>query len=61
VAFEDYYANQHIPYATEHMPNVIGAQNLRVLGTAKGGGQGYYRISQMTFDSADALREAIGS
>ena len=24
-AFEDYYANHHIPYAGKHMPNVRGA------------------------------------
>jgi hypothetical protein len=23
-AFEDYYANGHIPNATDHMPNVVG-------------------------------------
>jgi hypothetical protein len=33
-AFEDYYANRHIPYATDHMPNVIGAENLRVIGAS---------------------------
>lgn len=60
-AFEDYYASRHIPYAVEHMPDVTGAQNLRVLGTAKGEARGYYRISQMTFGSAEALRAAISS
>jgi hypothetical protein len=29
-AFEDYYANRHIPYAADPMPNVIGAEKLRV-------------------------------
>ena len=59
-AFEDYQANRHLPHATKHMPGVIGAQNMRVLDTARGQERGWYRISQMTFDSADALRAAIG-
>jgi uncharacterized protein (TIGR02118 family) len=59
-AFEDYYAHQHIPFATEHMPGVTGAQNLRVLDTAVGE-EGYYRISQMTFESPAAMRQAIAS
>ncbi len=36
-AFEVYYANRHIPYATEQMPNVTGAENLRVAGAPGAG------------------------
>jgi uncharacterized protein (TIGR02118 family) len=59
--FEDYYASQHIPYATEHMPNVTGAENLRVIGTPGGETPLYYRISQMSYASADAMREALAT
>ncbi|HEY6496492.1 MAG TPA: EthD family reductase [Trebonia sp.] len=30
-AFEDYYANRHIPYASTHMPGVCGAENMKVV------------------------------
>ena len=42
-AFEDYYANRHIPYAVEHMPNVRGGENMRVLSTSDGGPALCYR------------------
>lgn len=32
-AFEDYYANRHLPFAAGHMPNVRAAETTRVLGT----------------------------
>lgn len=60
-AFEDYYANHHLPYAAENMPNVTGAHNLRVIDTARDEGDEYYRVSMMTFDSLDTLRDAIAS
>jgi uncharacterized protein (TIGR02118 family) len=61
VAFEDYYANRHIPYAVKHMPNVRGAENMRVLSTPEGAPAPYYRVSQMSYDSVDDLRTGIGS
>lgn len=60
-AFEDYYANRHIPYASEHMPGVTGAENLRITGTPDGGRPPYYRISQLTYDSMHDLRDGIAS
>lgn len=60
-AFEDYYANRHIPYATEHMPRVTGAENLRVVGTPDGDRSPYYRISQLAYPSMDDLQTGITS
>lgn len=60
-AFEDYYARHHIPYAVKHMPGVRGAQNMRVISTSEGAPAPYYRVSQMSYDSADDLRAGIGS
>jgi uncharacterized protein (TIGR02118 family) len=61
VAFEDYYAHRHIPYASKHMPNVRGAENMRVISAADGGPAPYYRVSQMSYDSVDDLRAGISS
>jgi uncharacterized protein (TIGR02118 family) len=60
-AFEDYYANHHIPYAVEHMPNVRGAENVRVISTPDGSPSPYYRMSQMSYDSVDDLLAGIAS
>lgn len=60
-AFEDYYANKHLPYAAEHMPHVRGAENLRIVGTADGTAPPYYRLSQLTYDSLEDLRAGITS
>ena len=60
-AFEDYYSAHHIPYASQHMPGVTGAENLRVVGTPEGAAPRYYRISQLTYDSMDDLRAGLAS
>lgn len=60
-AFEDYYANRHIPYASKHMPDVRGAENTRIVGTPDGATPSYYRMSQMTYDSLGDLRAGIAS
>ncbi len=60
-AFEDYYLNRHIPYATTHMPGVRGAENVRVISTAEGGPAPYYRVSQLSYDSVADLRAGIAS
>lgn len=59
--FEDYYANQHLPFAGEHMSGVQDAENLKVAGTPDGTPAPYYRISQLTYASMDDLRTAIAS
>lgn len=60
-AFEDYYVSRHIPYAAEHMPNVRGAENMRVLSTPEGGPAPYYRVSQLSYDSVTDLLAGIAS
>lgn len=60
-AFEDYYANRHIPYAAEHMPNVRGAENMRVISTPDGSPSPYYRVSLMSYDSVDDLLAGLAS
>jgi len=60
-AFEDYYSARHIPYASEHMPGVTSAENLRVVGTPAGAAAPYYRISQLTYDSLEDLRSGLAS
>lgn len=60
-AFEDYYATRHIPYATERMPRVTGAENLRIVGTPDGDPPPYHRISQLAYTSMDDLRAGIAS
>jgi len=60
-AFEDYYANRHIPYASTHMPGVRGAENMRVVSTASGNPAPVYRVSQMSYDSVEDLTSGISS
>lgn len=63
-AFEQYYASTHIPYASEHMPNVREATNSRVLDTLDDPPDGrvpFYRISQLTYDDLASLRQGIES
>jgi uncharacterized protein (TIGR02118 family) len=58
-AFEDYYATTHIPFATEHMPNVRAARNARVVGTSDGSAAPYYRVSDLTYDDLASLTAGI--
>jgi uncharacterized protein (TIGR02118 family) len=60
-AFEDYYANRHIPYATESMPNVIDAENLRVTGAPDAQAPPYYRVSWLAYASLSDLQAGISS
>ena len=43
------------------MPNVRGAENMRVISTSEGTAAPYYRVSEMTYDSVDDLRAGISS
>jgi uncharacterized protein (TIGR02118 family) len=60
-AFEDYYANRHLPFASGHMPNVTGAESALIAGTPDGAEPRYYRISEMTYDTLADLRAGISS
>ena len=60
-ALEDYYANRHIAYATEQMPNVIGAEKLRVVAAPGADAPPDYRVSWLAHDSISDLQAGIGS
>ena len=59
-AFEDYYANTHVPLAAK-MPEVKRFEATRVLSTPGGDQPPYYRIAELWFDSQDTLQQAMGS
>ena len=59
-AFEDYYANTHIPLAAK-MPQVKRFEATRVVATPGGDQPPYYRIAELWFDSQDTMNEAMGS
>jgi uncharacterized protein (TIGR02118 family) len=59
-AFEEYYAEQHLPFAAEHMSGVTGAENRRLAEVVRGG-PGWYRLSVMTFESPEVMRTALAS
>lgn len=65
-AFEEYYAKRHLPFASENMPRVTDAENLKILGSVPDSNEDdheapYYRISQMTYDNVEDLRAGISS
>jgi len=43
------------------MPNVRGAENMRVISALDGEPSSYYRVSQMSYDSVADLRAGIAS
>jgi uncharacterized protein (TIGR02118 family) len=59
-AFEDYYANTHLPLAAK-MPNVRRFEASRVSGTPDGGEASYYRIAELWFDSQEELQSSTSS
>jgi len=60
-AFEEYYARQHIPYASTHMPGVRAAHNMKVISTQDGAPAPYYRVSELSYDTTADLRAGINS
>lgn len=60
-AFEDYYADHHLPFAGREMPNVRDAENARVLSTPEGEPAPFYRIAQMSYDTVADLRAGVSS
>lgn len=59
-AFEDHYANTHLPLAAK-MPNVARFEASRVVGTPDGGDPPYYRIAELWFQSDEDLQASMGS
>lgn len=58
-AFEEYYANQHLPLAAK-LPNVQRFESGRVH-AADNREPPYYRIAEMWFESAERMGEALSS
>jgi uncharacterized protein (TIGR02118 family) len=59
-AFEERYAATHGPLVHK-MPGLRLFEAGRVVGTPDGGEAPYYRVAELSFDSAEALREARSS
>ena len=60
-AFEDHYANRHLPLAAEKMSGVRDAKTYRVLSEADGSDSSLYRVAVMSWESDGAMRAAVGS
>jgi uncharacterized protein (TIGR02118 family) len=54
-AFDDYYANTHVPLAAK-MPNVARFEASKVVNDAP-----YYRIAELWFANQEDLQAAMGS
>lgn len=61
VAFENYYANRHLPFAQETMPGVRQAELTKVVDTPDSSAPPYYRVAEMWWDSMRDLRAALHS
>ncbi len=59
-AFEDHYANKHLPLAAK-MPNVRRFEASRVVATPDGSEPPYYRIAELWFDSHEDLQGSMSS
>lgn len=59
-AFEDHYANEHLPLAAK-MPDVQRFEASRVVGTPDGGEAPFYRMAELWFDSMEQMQASTGS
>jgi uncharacterized protein (TIGR02118 family) len=59
-AFEDYYANTHLPLAAK-MPGVQKLEAGKVIGTPDGQPAPYYRVAEVYFDSPEDMQQSLGS
>jgi uncharacterized protein (TIGR02118 family) len=59
-AFEEHYANTHGPLV-DKIPGLRLFEAGRVVGTPDGGDPPYYRVAELSFDSAEALQSAMSS
>jgi uncharacterized protein (TIGR02118 family) len=59
-AFEDYYANTHMPLVAQ-MPDVRRREASRVVATPDGSSPPYYRIFEAWFDSHEDFQGSFGS
>jgi uncharacterized protein (TIGR02118 family) len=59
-AFEEYYANTHLPLAGK-MPNVKRFEASRVVATPDGSEPPYYRMAEVWFASHEDLQATVNS
>ena len=60
-AFERYYTERHLPWASQTLPGVQDAVVRRISTTADGTPAPYYRSAEMTWADRAALDRALGS
>lgn len=58
--FEEYYASTHVPRASA-VPNLTAITTTRTSDGFEGGATDHYRVAEMVFDSAEAMKESEGS
>jgi uncharacterized protein (TIGR02118 family) len=59
-AFEEYYANTHVPLVRK-VPNLQHFYQGRVVATPDGSQPPYYRYGELWFESIDQLQSGLGS
>jgi uncharacterized protein (TIGR02118 family) len=59
-AFEDHYANTHLPLAAK-IPNVSRFEASRIVANADGSPPDYYRVAELWFDSQEEMQAALGT
>ena len=59
-AFEQYYANTHMPLVHK-IPGLGRIEQARVVGTPGGGAPAFYRIFEFWFDDQAQMNQVMGS
>ncbi len=59
-AFEQYYADTHVPRAAA-VPNLVAITTTRTADGFEGADPDHYRVAEMSFESAEAMAESAGS
>lgn len=59
-AFEQYYAETHMPLALK-IPDLVRIEGAKVVGTPAGGAPAYYRTADLWFEGQEQLQAAFGS
>jgi uncharacterized protein (TIGR02118 family) len=58
--FESHYRDTHLPMS-EAAPGITAVRVTRGLGSPRGGEPSFHLITELVFESAEALQEAMGS
>jgi uncharacterized protein (TIGR02118 family) len=59
-AFDEHYANTHRPLV-DKIPDLQLFETSRVVGTPDGSDPPYYRVAELSFESAEVLQAALSS